>query len=239
MDLVRLSTVNRLFLVGWTAGVVAVAVRAPTLGPLATLPSTGPLSALSLSPNLVRYGALAAVWLVGVGTTLAWQRTLWTTMGSGAGFRTDGGPGLVRLPAMQTARRDHIVTAEAVRPGRSPLARMRVRAAVDHEDPVASFELGITTESDPEGRVLFEAPDADRRYVLRDATGDLDAVFQTDFKADLVDVAVPGTIRVAGSRVSYETADLPFDAGCLSACAAATVRVAEQVERASEGRRSN
>lgn len=222
-----LAGLNRLALVGWTVGLAVLAVRWPNAELLAS----------SVDP-MVRTAAIAALWVSGTLTVLLWQRTLWTTMGSGAGFRTVGGFGLVRLPQLTSTTRERTVTATAVRRGWWPFARLRVEAALRTPDADATLELAITTDSDPDGRVLFEAPDADRRYVLRDGSGNLEGVFTTDFKAELVDVDTPGTLTVADSHVSYDAASLPFDAGCLSECAATTVRLAEQVERAAGKRRS-
>jgi hypothetical protein len=175
MGLLRLSRLNRLFLLAWTAGVVAVAVRAPTLGPLSSPPASGPLAAVPETG--LRYGHLATAWVGGVVVVLVWQRTLWTTMGSGAGFRSDGG--LLGLAPMRAKVRERLVTAEAVRYGWSPFASLRVSVPYETPDPAATFELAVTTESDPDGRVLFEAPDADRRYVLCDGQGDLERVSLT------------------------------------------------------------
>lgn len=222
-----LAGCNRVALVGWTAGLAALAVRWPDAEMLAS----------SVDPR-TRTAAIGALWLAGTLTVLLWQRTLWTTMGSGAGFRAEGGVGLVGLSRLTTTTRDRTVTATAVRRGWWPFARLRVEAALATPDPDATLELSVTTDGDPEGRVLFEAPDADRRYVLRDGGGNLDDVFTTDFKADLVDVETPGTLTVADGHVRYDVSSLPFDAGRLSDCAGATVRLAEQVERASGERRS-
>jgi hypothetical protein len=186
----------------------------------------------------VRYGALAALWFSGAVTFLLWQRTLWSTMGTGAGFDHEGGSSpLLRLGRMQSTVRERTVVTEAVRSGLLPLARLRVVAPFDAPDPAATFEMAITTASDPDGRVLFEAPDADRRYVLVSGGGDLAAVLSTDFRAELVEVERTGTLRVADSHVTYDIDGLPFDAGCLRTCATTAARLGEQVERASGDRR--
>jgi hypothetical protein len=124
-----------------------------------------------------------------------------------------------------------------VRRGWSPLARLRIETAIDVRDPPVALELAVTTEPDPEGRVLLETPDVERRYVLRDGHGDLEVVLSTDYGAELVDVETPGTLRVEGSHASFEVPYVPFDAGRLRSCVETTVRLAEQVERASGPRR--
>lgn len=232
-----LTRLNRLVLVAWTVGLATLVVEAPSAVPASVVPTAGPLAALS-----VRQGqalVLGAAWLSGVVLTLAWQRTLWSTMASGAGLAADGGrlPG-VSLPAIRGTVRGRIVTATAVRRGWSPLARLRVETSIDVADPPASLELEVTTASDPDGRVLFEAPDADRRYVLREGSGDLEAVLPTEYRADLVDVDTPGVLRVEGTTASFELASLPFDAARLKTAAETTVKLAEQVERAAGGRRN-
>lgn len=234
MGLLRLNRVNRLLLVAWTVGIVAVALRVPGAVPAVAVPTPGPLA--NLSPEQVRYGTLALMWATGVLLVLAWQRTLWTTMGVGAGLTTDGAVGFA-LPPIQGTVRERIVTASAVRRGWSPLARLRVETSIDVRDPPVRLELAITTASDPEGRVLFEAPDGDRRYVLRDGDGDLEAVLATDYRAELLDVETQGVLRVDGSHASYELPYVPFDAGQLRTCAQTTVRLAEQVEKVAGDRR--
>lgn len=234
MALFRLSRFNRLVLVALTAVVVAVAVRTPALGPLSALTTLGPLA--ELPREGVRYGLLVAAWAGGAFAVLVWQGTLWTTMGSGAGFRT-GGSTVLRLAPMKATVRERVVTAEAVRHGWSPLARLRVSAPFEAPDPAAAFELAITTDSDPDGRVLFEAPDADRRYVLRAGEGDVEAVLSTDFRAQLLEVETSGLLRVGRSHVHYDVEHLPFDAACLRTCAETTARLAERVEQASGDRR--
>jgi hypothetical protein len=229
-----LNSLNRIFLLAWTAGVGWMAARTPTVGPLPSPPAPGPLAAVPVAG--LRYGALALVWLVGVVGVLAWQRTLWTTMGAGAGFRAETAHPL-SLPRLTTTARGRTITAETVRRGWSPLATLRVEAALETTDPAAVFELEITTDGDPAGRVLFEAPDADRRYVLTDGGGDVESVLTTDFRAELLEVETPGTLAVVGSHARYDVAQLPFDAARLSTCARTTVRLAEQVEAASGNRR--
>lgn len=235
MGLLRLDRLNRLLLVTWTVGIAAVAIRAPGSIPTGTVPTPGPLA--GLPDTQVQYGTLALLWGGGVVLWLAWQRTLWTTMGEGAGLSAGGAAGL-RLPVMRGAVRDRTVTVETVRRGWSPLARPRIETAIDVRDPPVELELAVTTDSAPDGRVLFEAPDADRRYVLRQGDGALEATLSTAYRAELVDVETAGTLRVEGTHASYELSRVPFDAGRLRSCAETTVRLAEQVERATGDRRS-
>jgi hypothetical protein len=236
MGILSLNRIHRLFLAVWTVSVAAVAFRAPDVIPVSAVPTPGPLA--GLADLQVQYGILAVLWISVFVLVLAWQRTLWTTMGEGARFDAGGTVGL-RLPVMRASVRDHTVSARAVRRGWSPFVRLRVETSIDVRDPPVALELAVATEADPDGRVLFEAPDADRRYVLRDGAGDLAAVLSTDYRANLAEVDAPGVLRVEGRHASYELSRLPFDAGRLRSCAEATVDLAERVERAADDRRGS
>ncbi|MEF8827141.1 MAG: hypothetical protein V5A27_12505 [Halapricum sp.] len=163
------------------------------------------LAAYADRPVLI--GAAAGLWLVGVLIVRRRERRAWRRLVADTPFEPQH-DGDVRRPPLQRSLKGNTITAEPVGRGRVRQNGIRVEAIVDGvTEPI---DVSITyVGSEAEGRGVRTGNDAlDEQFVFEvDAGSNLGEVFDAEVQSALMDVSIPGTLRIEQQSVRY---DIPF-----------------------------
>lgn len=163
------------------------------------------LTAYADRPVLI--GAAAGLWLVGVLIVRRRERRAWRRLVTDTPFEPQH-DGDVRRPPLQRSLKGNTITAEPVGRGLVRQNGIRVKAIVDGvTEPI---DVSITyVGNGGEGSGVRTGNDAlDEQFVFEvDAGSNLGEVFDAEVQSALMDVSIPGTLRIEQQSVRY---DIPF-----------------------------
>lgn len=202
---------------GWTLALVAVGLAIGVLQP-----------ALVVGDELLVFGGLGLVWLLGLVALAYRDRRAWRRLVDSSRFDRGAAVGTSDLERIV---RGHSVSVSTVVP--SPLAQShtRVRATVDGVD--ADFSVTIRhvgVEGGAAGGLTTGNEALDDRFVIQGAEGNVDAILSTDVQAALMDLEIPATVEIDADRVVVEVPFTRLSPGELGGATRVVVELVDRVE---------
>lgn len=162
------------------------------------------LTAYATQP--IQIGAIVTVWLLGALVVRRGERKAWQRLLAHSPFEAQNDEG--RLPPLQQKRKRKTITAEPIGRGRLRQDGIRVQTIVDGVSRSLDVRLRYVGSGGGEEGIRTGNKALDDQFVLTVETGsDLRQVFNPEVQSALMDITVPGRVRIQQHRVTY---DIPF-----------------------------
>jgi hypothetical protein len=197
-----------------------------------------------LDPELATYvtrpaqvGVVAAVWLLGIVLLRRRERQAWAGLLANTPFEAQRDDR--RFPPLQLERKRKTISVERIDRGLVRQRGVRVEAIVDGVSEPLDVSLRYVGSGGQEAGIRTGNETLDDQFVLTvEAGSDLREVFDPEVQSALMDIAVPGTLRITDERISYEIPFTRLRPDELGAVTQAVATIAARLERlARKGRR--
>lgn len=150
--------------------------------------------------------ALAGVWLSGVLVVRRRERRAWRRLIDETPFEPQHEGD--RRPPLQRSLKGNVITAESVGRGLVRQRGIRVEATAGGVTEPIDVTLTYVGSGGTERGIRTGTDALDERFVFEvDAGSNLASVFDAEVQSALLDISVPGRLRIDGRHVSYE---VPF-----------------------------
>lgn len=175
-------------------------------------------------------GVVVAVWLVGVVLFRRSERLAWKRLRTNSPFsaqREDR-----RRPPLQNEYKRKTITVEVIDRGFVRQQGVRVETILDGLSKPLALELRYVGSGGREEGIRTGNDSLDDQFVLTVQQGsNLREVFDPEVQSALMDISVPGTMRVTHQRVVYDVPFTRLRPEELGAIARAVATIASRLER--------
>lgn len=220
----RVYTGTQRLQIGWTLVVAAVGLAVTLLAP-------GLVG--RLGGEVLVYGGLGLVWLLGLLVLAYRERRAWRSLVGATNFDRGGG---VHTSDLQRIVRGHTVSVSMTVPSVLAQTHTRVRSSVDGVD--ADFTVTIRhvgPDGDAAGGLDTGNPALDDRFVIEGAERNVNLLLSTDVQAALMDLETPATVTIDADRVVLDVPFTRITPGELRQAATVVVELVDRLEAVGQG----
>jgi len=190
-----------------------------------------------VAPEFATYARLptqvslvVVVWLLGVVLFRRGERLAWKRLRTNSPFSAQR-EGQHR-PALQNEYKRKTITVDVVDRGRLRQQGVRVEAILDGLSKPLALELRYVGSGGREEGIRTGNDALDEQFVLMvEAGSNLREVFDPEVQSALMDISIPGTLRVTNERVVYDVPFTRIRPDELGAVARAVATIAARLER--------